>query len=838
MNKKQDNINQIINGLDNEGFSKLEIAGILGGLRGETKDFDPTTRQTYYKTDKKTGKKVKKQGKGFGIAQWELGYDKKGKPRRGELLKAFAKKNNSNHKDLDTQIKFLIHEIRGSERGNWDKIKKGKSAGEIAQLFTRHFERPATSLWKKGKKNEGNLDRTTTPITEEEKKRGKYADSFMKDVNSHKFKNNLNKQAKPYLGDDVPVNEDKKQLMKETLKQMKMGNMSEPYHESYNEETNKGGAEALPYKGGAETLPWKEKPYMGGAEELPSVRREELSSSLKPFINTDTQQEVTPIQREQSMKTENPKKFRDVIQERIDADKLRMNREQALNQLKHGGIVYADDGDSMSVLGTETKKTSKNIFGGAQQGGGGQLTTLGPSAPSTQTSGVAQNATATGAPAPSEKKGSGSFTNINKYIDANQPATKKMSENVIGKVSDEATGLTSDLQQKTQAKLDEATRIRQDLGTPTQETTQVEPGQPQSFQDKAIEDAMTGRTAFDTETEEGKANLERFSRLREGTTQTPEAVDLSNESLRLDALNKLGKGIGTSEGRADLLSQNLDRSGYTRGQSNLDSYLFGRDPSVRGENITAIQDKVKAVRDRMSTSKEALAPISEDIKQRVAEASKSIIDKIQGMRTGIVEGAEQSAEAYNKAKAEYGAFLDGSSETISQEAADLLGLKAGQETFGMNSQTLGPESQAGGMIDQAGFNKLNALSQLSGQDVTATSEKQVENYISPEEQMIANSENISEPAKAEFTKYSNEKKNVIQNEQNYINSLAPAISSTNRWDAIRVAKQNHWDGSGGWNRAHNHLVQLTNQARAKQAQRQTEINNKAIELNRRTLKIG
>lgn len=73
-------------------------------------------------------------GNALGIWQWNG-------PRRREL-EAFAAKRGKPANDVDTQVAFLLHELRTSEAPAWAKIRAAKTAEEAAALISQHFERP------------------------------------------------------------------------------------------------------------------------------------------------------------------------------------------------------------------------------------------------------------------------------------------------------------------------------------------------------------------------------------------------------------------------------------------------------------------------------------------------------------------------------------------------------------------------------------------------------------------------------------------------------------------------------------------------------------------------
>lgn len=113
-------MNRLVNEL---GIDPKAASGIVGGLMlesgGNTTDISPTAKNP------KSGS--------YGIGQW-LG------PRQDELM-VFAEETGGDPNDLDTQISFLIHELKGSESGALQEIIKAQSPGEAGRLADKFYER-------------------------------------------------------------------------------------------------------------------------------------------------------------------------------------------------------------------------------------------------------------------------------------------------------------------------------------------------------------------------------------------------------------------------------------------------------------------------------------------------------------------------------------------------------------------------------------------------------------------------------------------------------------------------------------------------------------------------
>jgi hypothetical protein len=113
-----DNAEKIFNFYRSQGFTPEQAAGFVGNYDQES-TLNP--------------KEVNSIG-ATGVAQW-LGS------RKVELFK-YAKDNDADPMDLETQLKFSMTELQGSESDAMREIKKAKTAEEAALVIRRKYERP------------------------------------------------------------------------------------------------------------------------------------------------------------------------------------------------------------------------------------------------------------------------------------------------------------------------------------------------------------------------------------------------------------------------------------------------------------------------------------------------------------------------------------------------------------------------------------------------------------------------------------------------------------------------------------------------------------------------
>ena len=114
---------QVYDRLIQHGYSPAAAAGIAGNLKAES-NFDTTVK----------GKADKTQS--YGLAQWNYG--------RKQGLFDFARKNGRKVSDLDTQVDYIVHELKQPE---FEKaaaaLKTARTPAEAAVSFMNHYEKPA-----------------------------------------------------------------------------------------------------------------------------------------------------------------------------------------------------------------------------------------------------------------------------------------------------------------------------------------------------------------------------------------------------------------------------------------------------------------------------------------------------------------------------------------------------------------------------------------------------------------------------------------------------------------------------------------------------------------------
>ena len=120
------NSEKIFNYFVNAGYSPAQSAGIVGNFYAES----ALNPKAYNPND--VGMPAE------GLAQWRAG--------RLTDLKEFARQKGSDHRALNTQLAFTLHELQGKERSANNRLLNAKTAKEAAYTVSRYYERPANKI--------------------------------------------------------------------------------------------------------------------------------------------------------------------------------------------------------------------------------------------------------------------------------------------------------------------------------------------------------------------------------------------------------------------------------------------------------------------------------------------------------------------------------------------------------------------------------------------------------------------------------------------------------------------------------------------------------------------
>lgn len=345
----------------------------------------------------------------------------------------------------------------------------------------------------------------------------------------------------------------------------------------------------------------------------------------------------------------------------------------------------------------------------------GQPGAVNPAAPQAQQQG-----------AQPERKGSGKFTNIKKYVDANLSGGQKLGEGIQQKIGSEADKVREGIQsaqgqfqqgaQQTNQTLNKATGYAQKVGQVggAQQIADVEP------EFKTFRDIYTGQV------------------------KGPDS-NISSQQQNAAKLQALSQLAGNESGRFQLLDETYTNpaQAYTRGQKRFDQLLLQATPDVTknlqkfGEQqATDVQGRYAATEKEQQAEVKRLMDLGLTQKQALEKATgKTFGEGDTGALGGLytdLSGAQKSATEKQVADVENMKNVlskinevkaGGAQGKITKDQAALLNLDPNMRTYGLDLSQFAPNLRIadtditmGDISNQEQESRLNALYRLTGQD--------------------------------------------------------------------------------------------------------------------------
>lgn len=350
-------------------------------------------------------------------------------------------------------------------------------------------------------------------------------------------------------------------------------------------------------------------------------------------------------------------------------------------------------GESAQDMGsTSTTNTSgMSTSGAAPQGG----QSLGPMNKKT--------------PGPKPEARSGMFTNIRKYVKANEPKAQQMGQEVSKDFNKQASEIGNKFQQQ-------QTQFQQQVNQNRQRMQEAE-----QFGQQQIDQAA-GVSAQQPQAQQQKQpsrqdNIKRFQQLTadqagfgdigyDVSGQQRKAQDLQNYAESMDREEGLRRGLQATFGAGN--------QAYTQGMGGLDQMILGANKGVREQMASSAQESAKQLTGDIGQAKtQALRDLSQ-LELGGTQLAQDLKETL-GSRQGDIRQAALDAQSKGVAmKEELSQFLAGEREGISQATADALGISSGQTLYGLNQDNLG-SSSIGSFLDQDSRARLSALQDLAGQ---------------------------------------------------------------------------------------------------------------------------
>lgn len=284
-------------------------------------------------------------------------------------------------------------------------------------------------------------------------------------------------------------------------------------------------------------------------------------------------------------------------------------------------MAYINDDEQDSDQG------SMNVFGPQGQDLNQQMqqTQQPPSVTGGQSAditGQAQQQQVATQPQAKTSKGSGMFTDIRKYVQANQPQAAQLGQAIQQNVGEKASQIRQQVEQQQKS-------FQQRVGE-----QQARLQQAQAFGQQALQQAQAGQT-LDPE------QVQRFQALTGGQERFEGVgnLGLTGQGIASQQLQDLTKQAERASGASRLLRETFGDQGkqYTRGQQSLDALLLGRDQSTRQQLVEGTQQASKNIEQQIR-----------DARQAALRQASGLSEAGEQFRAGLGEqlaGAREAARA-------------------------------------------------------------------------------------------------------------------------------------------------------------------------------------------------
>lgn len=319
-----------------------------------------------------------------------------------------------------------------------------------------------------------------------------------------------------------------------------------------------------------------------------------------------------------------------------------------------------------------------------------------------------------------QQVGSGLFTNIKKYVQANRGAGQQIGQTVQQRGQEQAAQIGQQIQQQRQ-----------------QQAQRVQEGQSkiqgaQQFGQQMIQQAGTQQFQ--------DPDVERFQQLRTGQRRFDESVSpltFSQQARDVGRMQRQAEEAGTEAGRDILLDRTFgEGQQYTAGQRRLDSLLLGTDPTAQQQTVQTLRD---VAAQQAQALQEARRGSREDI-YGLREAQRGLQE---GLQTGLEEAFTGVRSDIEARAAQYDEGMEGLAQNIAE------GMRTGQ-LYEEDIQSLtGPGSEyLRGLVGKytgfgTGADLDNILGQLSARGRLGEQVGDQIVYTDPELQRIATEQEVA-----------------------------------------------------------------------------------------------
>lgn len=319
--------------------------------------------------------------------------------------------------------------------------------------------------------------------------------------------------------------------------------------------------------------------------------------------------------------------------------------------------------------------------------------------------------------APTAQPGSGSFTNLNQYVEANK---------------DQGAGLGSKLAQNVQQT---ANQGLSSLGASQQEFSKAQQAagvNPNDFTTEKI--TQTAQKALDNPSDIGQSDIDAFNQARAKSAAFTAGSDVAPKDIQeltsyqgavsqLQGAQDKANLTGTESGRETLLRDTFKRPDYTKGQSALDQ-LFTQNVPENRQKFESLRQNLLGQYGLSGQENQAIQNAAQQRQQAITgtqQAAQNIQNTLLGPdnKGGLVGGYESQLEAKpGQVQSDQQQNLKTAQDIVRQyinnQYGSTWGLDPNQLVNSVVSPTAAGQATLQNTLSQQDVAKLNALNALAG----------------------------------------------------------------------------------------------------------------------------
>lgn len=322
--------------------------------------------------------------------------------------------------------------------------------------------------------------------------------------------------------------------------------------------------------------------------------------------------------------------------------------------------------------------------------------------------------------APSKKGGamdSGSFTNLNQYLEANKENAGQMGTKIASDITGQGQATRTGIQ-------DTSAEFNQLADQGTLKGLDKAPGEAQNIIQQARTSAKAGQV--------DQNQISRFGEIANAQYKGPQdltgTTKYANTAQQYEKAQQAAKNASSDEGRFSLLKDAYARPTYSQGQQNLDNLLLTGNQGAKA-NIQAAAAGLSDLSGMWSGAQNNAAQLAAQRQAATSAARESSRANALEARTGrntevqsdLANQQANWANEYNQYKDLLGAYKGGDLNLTRQQADRLALGDSGTGLYNILNGTQ-PESyldlkafDANKVVSQDQFAQLRALDQLSSQ---------------------------------------------------------------------------------------------------------------------------